>query len=114
MSLIIAENYARQSSFPNAIVALNAVRTKKAADDIYGIGADQSPYAGAVTQTAILTDIYKQRRLEMFISGQELEDSRRFGRPGPNQPGEERNRNFYPYPLNERDNNPNTPGDPAI
>ncbi|WP_341842321.1 RagB/SusD family nutrient uptake outer membrane protein [Chitinophaga caseinilytica] len=114
MQLIIAENYARQSQFPNAIVALNAVRTKKAVDDIYGIGANQSPYAGAVTQAAIMTDIYKQRRLEMFISGQELEDSRRFGRPGPNQPGEERNRNFYPYPLNERDNNPNTPADPAI
>lgn len=114
MHLILAENYARQSAFPNAIVALNAVRTKKAADDIYGIGADQSPYAGAVTQAAILTDIYKQRRLEMFISGQELEDSRRFGRPGPNQTGEERNRNFYPYPLNERDNNPNTPADPLI
>lgn len=114
MMLIIAENYARQQQFPNAIVALNAVRTKKAADDIYGVGANQSPYAGAVTQGAILTDIYKQRRLEMFISGQELEDSRRFNRPGPNQPGEERNRNFYPYPLSERDNNPNTPGDPAI
>lgn len=114
MHLIIAENYARQSQFPNAIVALNAVRTKKAADDIYGIGADQPPYAGAVTQAAILTEIYKQRRLEMFVSGQELEDSRRFGRPGPNQPGEERNRNFYPYPLSERDNNPNTPADPLI
>ncbi|WP_341838619.1 hypothetical protein WJU16_12400 [Chitinophaga pollutisoli] len=34
MMLIIAENYARQQQFPNAIVALNAIRTKKAADDV--------------------------------------------------------------------------------
>ncbi|MGX5820705.1 RagB/SusD family nutrient uptake outer membrane protein [Chitinophaga lutea] len=112
MSLIAAENYARQSKFPEAIAALNAVRTKTT--DIYGIGANQPPYSGAVTQAAILTDIYKQRRLEMYLSGMELEDSRRFGRPGPNQAGEERNRNFYPYPLAERDNNPSTPADPAI
>lgn len=112
MSLIIAENYARQSQFVQAKTALDAVRTKTT--DVYGIGASQPPYSGAMTMPALLTDIYKQRRLEMFISGQELEDSRRFGRPGPNQPGEERNRNFYPYPLIERDNNVNTPADPAI
>lgn len=112
MQLIIAENYARQSLFTQAKTALDAVRTKTT--DIYGIGADQPPYSGPMTQPALLTDIYKQRRLEMFLCGQELEDSRRFGRPGPNQPGEERNRNFYPYPQIERDNNPNTPPDPAI
>ncbi|GEP98263.1 RagB/SusD family nutrient uptake outer membrane protein [Chitinophaga cymbidii] len=112
MQLIIAENYARQSLFVQAKTALDAVRTKTT--DIYGIGADQPPYSGPMTQPAMLTDIYKQRRLEMFLCGQELEDSRRFGRPGPNQPGEERNRNFYPYPQIERDNNPNTPPDPAI
>lgn len=112
MDLIIAENYARQNQFPQAKTALDAVRTKTT--DIYGIGAAQPAYSGAMTQPALLTDIYKQRRLEMFLSGQELEDSRRFGRPGPNQPNEERNRNFYPYPLIERDNNPSTPDDPAI
>jgi hypothetical protein len=112
MLLIQAENYARQSLFPQAKTALDAVRTKTT--DIYGIGASQPAYSGPMTQPALLTDIYKQRRLEMFISGQELEDSRRFGRPGPNEPGEERNRNFYPYPLVERDNNPSTPADPAI
>ena len=50
----------------------------------------------------------------MFLSGQELEDSRRFGRPAPNTPTEERNRTFFPYPFTERDNNTNTPADPAI
>ncbi|RPE09273.1 RagB/SusD family nutrient uptake outer membrane protein [Chitinophaga lutea] len=112
MHLIIAENYARQSQFVQSKTALDAVRTKTT--DIYGIGASQPAYSGAMTTAALLTDIYKQRRLEMFLCGQELEDSRRFGRPGPNAPGEERNRNFYPYPLIERDNNPSTPADPAI
>jgi hypothetical protein len=50
----------------------------------------------------------------MMMSGMRLEDSRRFGRPGPNEPNEERNRNFYPYPNSERNNNVNTPPDPAI
>jgi hypothetical protein len=112
MSLIIAENYARQSQFPQSKIALDAVRTKTT--DIYGIGASQPAYSGPLTTADLLQDIYKQRRLEMFLSGQELEDSRRFGRPAPNSATEERNRTFYPYPLIERDNNTNTPPDPAI
>jgi hypothetical protein len=112
MSLIIAENYARQNSFAQSKTALDAVRTKTT--DIYGIGAAQPAYSGPLTSTDLLQDIYKQRRLEMFISGQELEDSRRFGRPAPNTPNEERNRTFLPYPFIERDNNTNTPADPAI
>jgi len=112
MNLIIAENYARQNSFAQSKTALDAVRTKTT--DIYGIGAAQPAYSGPLTTVDLLQDIYKQRRLEMFISGQELEDSRRFGRPAPNAPNEERNRTFYPYPFIERDNNTNTPADPAI
>ena len=112
MNLIIAENYARQNSFAQSKTALDAVRTKTT--DIYGIGAAQPPYSGPLTTADLLQDIYKQRRLEMFISGQELEDSRRFGRPAPNTPNEERNRTFFPYPFIERDNNTNTPPDPTI
>jgi hypothetical protein len=112
MNLIIAENYARQGLFAQSKTALDAVRTKTT--DIYGIGAAQPAYSGPLTTVDLLQDIYKQRRLEMFLCGQELEDSRRFGRPAPNSPNEERNRNFYPYPLIERDNNTNTPADPAI
>jgi hypothetical protein len=112
MSLIIAENYARQGLFTEGKAALDAVRTKTT--DIYGIGASQPAYSGPLTTPELLQDIYKQRRLELFLSGQELEDSRRFGRPAPNSPNEERNRNFFPYPLIERDNNTNTPDDPAI
>ena len=112
MSLIIAENHARQGTFPQSKAALDVVRTKTT--DIYGIGAAQPAYSGPLTTADLLQDIYKQRRLEMFLSGQELEDSRRFGRPAPNTPNEERNRTFYPYPFTERDNNTNTPADPAI
>lgn len=112
MSLIIAENQARQSQFPAAKTALDAVRTKTT--DIFGIGASQPAYTGTMDAPSLLFDIYKQRRLELFMSGMELEDSRRFGRPAPNAATEERNRNFYPYPFTERDNNINTPADPAI
>ncbi len=41
-------------------------------------------------------------------------DSRRFARPAPNAVGDERNRNFYPYPLIEKQNNTRTPADPTI
>ncbi len=112
MSLIVAENLARQNLFAQSKTALDLVRTKTT--DIYGIGAAQAPYSGPLAATDLLQDIYKQRRIELFLSGQELEDSRRFGRPAPNAPNEERNRTFYPYPLIERDNNTNTPADPTI
>ena len=112
MYLIIAENQARQSAFALAKTALDAVRTKTT--DIYGIGANQLPYTGLLTTADLLLDIYKQRRIELFLSGMELEDARRFARPAPNAAGEERNRTFYPYPFSERDNNTNTPADPAI
>lgn len=112
MSLIIAEIHARQSAFSASKTALDAVLTK--ANDIYGVNAAQPAYSGPLTATALLNEIYKQRRIELFLSGQELEDSRRFGRPAPNAAGEERNRTFYPYPQTERDNNTNTPPDPTI
>lgn len=112
MSLIIAENHARQNSLAPAKTALDAVLTKTT--DIFGVNANQPAYSGPLTQADLLREIYKQRRLELFLSGQELEDSRRFLRAAPNASGEERNRNFYPYPQIERDNNTNTPADPAI
>ena len=112
MSLIAAENFARQALFAQSKTALDIVRTKTT--DIFGVNAAQLPYSGPLTATDLLNDIYKQRRIELFLSGQELEDSRRFGRPAPNATNEERNRTFYPYPLIERDNNTSTPADPAI
>lgn len=114
MMLILAESYARKDNLPQAIIELNKVLTKTAPNDAYGIGANLTPYSGAATKTSILTEIYRNRCIEMYMSSLKLEDSRRFDRPGAGTPGAERNRNWYPYPDSERNNNPNTPADPAI
>lgn len=114
MLLIMAEVYARNNDLPQAVQELDAVLTKTAAEDVYGVGADLPPYGGVVTQEAVLEAIYQNRCIELYMSGLKLEDSRRFGRPGPEDPGAERNRDFYPFPSIERDNNPNTPDDPEI
>jgi hypothetical protein len=114
MILIKAEVYARNNQLPQAIEELNKVLTKTAAQDAWGVGADLPAYVGPETQEAILEEIYRQRSIELFMSGSRFADTRRFNRPGPGTPNAERNRNFYPYPFAERDNNPNTPADPAI
>jgi starch-binding outer membrane protein, SusD/RagB family len=114
MILLQAEAAARTNTdLTVAVGFLNTVRTK-AADPLFGVAAKGTAYAGPVEKDAILTEIYRQRCIELYMSGMKLEDSRRFGRPGPGQTGVERNRNFYPYPQKERDINPNTPPDPAI
>ena len=113
IALIKAEAYARLNDLPNATTFLNSVLTKTAAADLYGVGANLPAYSGAATQAALLDEIYKNRKIELFMLGLSLEDSRRFGRPGPGVAGAERTRNFYPYPLSEFQNNPNTPPNPA-
>ena len=113
MLLIQAEAYARQNDLSNAIIFLNRVLTKTPAQDSYGLGAALPPYAGPVTQEAVLLEILRNRDIELAFQGFRLADSRRFGRPGPGPAGAERNRNFYPYPRTERENNSSTPADPA-
>lgn len=110
MSLIKAECYARAATpdLVNGILELNKVVTKKAANDPLGIGADLPPVA-PVTAADLLTQIYRNRCIELFLSGLKLEDMRRFGRANT-----ERKRNLFPYPFRERDSNPNTPADPAF
>ena len=59
----------------------------------------------------------RNRYVELAYQGFRLEDSRRFGRPGPETTpvaNAERTRNFLPYPFTERDNNTATPADPAL
>ncbi len=111
MTLIQAEAYARQTTpdVANALIELNKIVTKKPAADPLGVGADLPPLVGPLTPAQILTEVYKQRSIEMFLSGQRLEDSRRLGRPQT-----ERKRNFVNYPFRERDQNPNTPADPTF
>lgn len=114
MLLIQAEAYARKNDFANAKLFLDKVLTKTPAQDVFGIGADLPAYAGPLDQASLLLEIYKNRAIELYLSGMKLEDSRRFGRPGPGLANAERSRNFYPYPQQERDGNSNTPSDPAI
>ncbi len=116
MLLIRAEAYARKNDLANATAELNRVLTKTPANDAWGIGAALPAYSGAQTSTAILNEIYRNRQIELAFMGFRLEDSRRFGRPGPGTTppaNAERTRNFLPYPFNERDNNSATPQDPA-
>jgi hypothetical protein len=110
MSLIKAECYARQTTpdLVNGTLELNKVVTKKPANDPLGIGADLPPVAPA-TLNELLTQIYRNRCIELFLSGLKLEDMRRF-----NRATAERKRNFFPYPFRERDGNTNTPPDPAF
>ena len=111
MILISAEAYARQASpdLTNALTELNKIVTKTPASDAYGVGADLPALVGPYTQAQILDLIYKHRSIELYMSGLKLEDMRRFVRPNA-----ERTRNLLPYPFLERDNNPNTPQDPAF
>lgn len=108
MLLIKAECYARQHDVTNGLIYLNKVVTKTPAGDVYGVGA-ALPAVSAESEPELLTLIYKHRRIELFMGAQELEDSRRFGRPVT-----ERKRNYFPYPFVERNDNPNTPQDPAF
>jgi starch-binding outer membrane protein, SusD/RagB family len=108
--LIKAEALARSTpaKLTEAVTELNKVLTKTGSSDVFGIGANLPAYSGTLDQASILDEIYKNRCIELYMSGMKLEDSRRF-----NRPISERNRNYYPYPDSERFNNPNTPADPT-
>jgi hypothetical protein len=121
MLLNKAEAYARQdvlsNQLSNAVTQLNLVRQKNY--DPLGVNANLGAWAGdGNSQADILEEIYKNRSIEMFLSGMRLEDSRRihpnFQVPQESNTTNERNRNFYPFPTIERENNPNTPQDPDI
>ncbi|PTT03678.1 RagB/SusD family protein [Pedobacter sp. HMWF019] len=109
ITLIKAEAYARQPDLTNALIELNKVVTKTPSSDHFGVGAALPQLTGTYTQAQLLDLIYKHRCIELYMSGLKIEDMRRFGRPN-----SERKRNFFPYPFTERDNNPNTPSDPAF
>jgi starch-binding outer membrane protein, SusD/RagB family len=109
MTLIKAECYARAGSpdLVNGLSELNKIVTKTA--DPFGVNANQPSIPSVPDAATLLEQIYRHRCIELFMSGQKLEDMRRFARPT-----SERKRNLMPYPLRERDNNPNTPADPPF
>jgi hypothetical protein len=115
MTLIKAECYARAGTpdLVNALIELNKVVTKQPASDPFGVGAGLLPLVGPFTQAQLLDQIYKHRCIELCMSGLKLEDVRRFNRSTTTVSAEMK-RNLMPYPLRERDNNPNTPADPSF
>jgi hypothetical protein len=108
ITLIKAEAYTRANDLTNGLAELNKVITKTAASDPFKIGANL-PASTASTQATLLTEIYKNRCIELYMSGLKIEDMRRFARPT-----SEMKRNFFPYPFKERDGNSNTPADPSF
>jgi len=119
MALIRAEAFVRQgaSQFGQAVDEINAIRTKTDDEDAFGVGAELPPYSGAVSEEALLEEIFYQRSAELYLSGMRFEDMRRLNRPVPSDDPPltaPRNRVYYPYPTQERQNNPNTPPNPEI
>lgn len=115
MYLIRAEAHLRLNQPQAAVDQINEVRTKEASEDVFGVGANLGPYTGGTDEASLEEEIYRQRSAELFLTGMRLEDARRLGRPAPAEGLEsERNRNYYPYPQQERINNPNTPENPEI
>ncbi len=116
MLLIKAEAYA-MTDLASAEAQINLVREKT--DDVFGVNAGLDAWTGDATdQTAVLDEIYKNRCIELFMSGMRLEDSRRihdsFTPSNAIDYVSERNRNYYPYPYQEKANNTNCPADPSI
>ena len=109
--LIRAEALARQTTpdLAGAQALVNSILTKTAATDPFGVGAQLPAIVGQLNQADLLLQIYRNRCIELYMSGLKLEDMRRFGRPD-----SEKRRNLLPYPFRERDNNPNTPADPTF
>lgn len=112
MRLIRAECLLRQSS-PDAAAAkllIDAVLQQAGGADPVGVGANiAAGYTGTVDVPSLLDEVYRNRCIELYFTGLKLEDMRRF-----NRPQSEMKRRFFPYPLNERINNANTPADPAF
>lgn len=107
MQLIKAEVYARQNDSTQSKVFLNAVVTKSS--DPFNVAANLPAITSVNSYANLLDQIYRNRCIELYMSGLKLEDMRRF-----NRPVSERKRSYLPYPFRERDNNPNTPVDPAF
>ncbi|GAO42554.1 RagB/SusD family nutrient uptake outer membrane protein [Flavihumibacter petaseus] len=68
--LIYAESKIQQNALPDAIVALNVIRGKH----------NMTPYAGGVTQSALLNELLYQRRYSLFYEGHRWIDLRRYDR----------------------------------
>ena len=106
--LIKAECYAQQNDLVNGAAWLDSVTMKQPSADPFGVGAGLGPVT-VTSQSDLLTQIYKNRCIELYMSGLRLSDELRF-----NRPVAERKRSYLPYPFVERNGNVNTPPDPSF
>ena len=110
-----AEAFLNLNMPDEAVDMINQIRNKT--DDPLNVNADVGSYTGPTSTEDLKAEIFKQRCIELYMSGLKLEDSRRLKQPSPlnNQHGPlDRNRDFYPFPDAERTNNSNTPENPPI
>ena len=114
LDLIRAEASLNLGRTGDAVDFIDAVRTKTPDEDPFGVGAGLEAYDGAEDDGALRQEIFLQRSAELYLQGLRLVDSRRLGGQSVGSGPFERTRSFYPYPFQERNANPNTPGDPAI
>jgi len=116
--LIKAEALANQAQLAASQAALDSVRT----DCTGGRGLDDPkaclpPLSSQLTQAELLTEIYVQRRYELFGTGLRWEDARRRNAvrgfaAAPAVPVDAQ-RCWLPYAVGDRNANPNVPADPA-
>jgi hypothetical protein len=102
MRLIMAEVHARAGRLPEALALVNAVRTpctSTLAEPVACLPA--LTLAQVPTQEAMLAEILKQRRYELFLQGVRWSDLRRFGQPVKYA--------FMPVPTIECDRNQSAP-----
>jgi len=116
--LIKAEALANQNQLAPAQAVLDSVRT----DCAGGRGIDDPkaclpPLAAQLPKDQLLTEIYTQRKYELFSTGSRWEDSRRrnaiigpVASPGIPTSGQ---RCWLPYAVGDRNANPNVPADPS-
>jgi starch-binding outer membrane protein, SusD/RagB family len=115
MTLIRAEVAARQNRLTDALGYVNDVRTQcsSTADEPVACLPPLTP-ADVPTQDAMLDEILRQRRYELYLQNVRWSDLRRFGEPLKYQ--------WMPVSISECDRNPNTPvelcaaepGNPAV
>lgn len=102
MRLIMAEVHARQGRLPEALALVNAVRTQctsALAEPVACLPA--LTLAQVPTQQAMLDEILRQRRYELYLQAVRWSDLRRFGQPVKYP--------FMPVPTIECDRNPSAP-----
>ena len=72
MLLIKAEAYAMSNDLPSAVTNLNLVREKT--NDVFGVNAALGAWTGDEnSQSDILDEIFKNRSIELFMSGMRLD-----------------------------------------